>query len=222
MENTNIETSQIQQSVSQIKDSGERREFQTGAVRDIQEGKGRCDLLPIDIIASLMEDRCQASVLHHIGEFMSSGQDRHLFLAIRAFQELTDVATGSLLREVSVHYEQGALKYGERNWEKGIPLHCYIDSGVRHFLKFIDHEVDERHDRAFVWNMLCAIWTMKHKPELIDIPFALIGNGLRGKEVADSEDSQYSETVQESNGPNPHIHGGYADESLRRHVGRGL
>lgn len=30
----------------EIKDSGERRKFKTGAVRDITEGKGRCDLLP--------------------------------------------------------------------------------------------------------------------------------------------------------------------------------
>lgn len=29
-----------------IKDSGNRREFSSGAVRDIQEGKGRMDLLP--------------------------------------------------------------------------------------------------------------------------------------------------------------------------------
>ena len=29
-----------------IKDSGNRREFDTGAVRDMQEGKGRMDLLP--------------------------------------------------------------------------------------------------------------------------------------------------------------------------------
>lgn len=29
-----------------IKDSGERRAFDTGAVRDIQTGKGRMDLLP--------------------------------------------------------------------------------------------------------------------------------------------------------------------------------
>ena len=34
-----------------IKDSGERKEFSTGAVRDIQEGKGRCDLLPLDVVA---------------------------------------------------------------------------------------------------------------------------------------------------------------------------
>lgn len=31
---------------SAIKDSGERRIFETGAVRDMQEGKGRMDLLP--------------------------------------------------------------------------------------------------------------------------------------------------------------------------------
>ena len=32
-----------------ILDSGNRRQFETGAVRDIQEGKGRCDLLPLDV-----------------------------------------------------------------------------------------------------------------------------------------------------------------------------
>lgn len=30
----------------EILDSGERREFETGSVRDVVEGKGRCDLLP--------------------------------------------------------------------------------------------------------------------------------------------------------------------------------
>ena len=29
-----------------ITDSGERRQFESGAVRDVAEGKGRCDLLP--------------------------------------------------------------------------------------------------------------------------------------------------------------------------------
>lgn len=165
-----------EQSNDSILDSGSRREFETGAVRDIQEGKGRCDLLPIDVIASLMEDSRSASVVYHIGEFMSTGHDCELFKAIVAFQEAMGYEhVGELLLDVSVHYEQGAIKYGERNWEKGIPLHCYIDSGLRHFLKWRSGHSDERHDRAFVWNMLCAIWTMKHKPELIDIPFTLIG-----------------------------------------------
>ena len=33
-----------------IKDSGNRREFNTGAVRDMAEGKGRMDLLPWDAV----------------------------------------------------------------------------------------------------------------------------------------------------------------------------
>lgn len=31
---------------SKVKDSGKRQEFKSGAVRDIQEGKGRYDLIP--------------------------------------------------------------------------------------------------------------------------------------------------------------------------------
>ena len=38
-----------------ILDSGERREFESGAVRDIQEGKGRCDLLPIAEVAEILK-----------------------------------------------------------------------------------------------------------------------------------------------------------------------
>ena len=38
---------------SPIQDSGNRREFETGAVRDMQEGKGRCDLLPAAAILRL-------------------------------------------------------------------------------------------------------------------------------------------------------------------------
>ena len=37
--------------MSKILDSGERRQFASGACRDIADGKGRCDLLPLDVIA---------------------------------------------------------------------------------------------------------------------------------------------------------------------------
>ena len=29
--------------------------------------------------------------------------------------------------------------------------------------------LDEPHDRAFVWNILCCAWTVIHKPEMIDV-----------------------------------------------------
>lgn len=162
--------------MSNILDSGSRREFETGAVRDIQEGKGRCDLLPIDVVAPLMDTRQAATVLAEVGEYMCTGRDMHLYLAIRAFCELVEWDTSTCLLEVSVHYEQGATKYGERNWEKGIPVHAYIDSGVRHLFKHLRGDNDERHDRAFVWNMLGAIWTSKHFSNLEDIPYNLLGH----------------------------------------------
>ena len=157
-----------------IKDSGERREFETGAVRDIQEGKGRCDLLPLDVIATIYKghtDRMGAPrVLEMISDFIGSGDVRFLENAIEWFM-LNDTPFGdanwaTVWLEVSKHFEEGAKKYGEHNWQKGIPSHCYIDSGIRHYLKWLRGDEDEAHNRAFVWNMICCIWTCKNKPEL--------------------------------------------------------
>ena len=149
-----------------IKDSGERRVFETEAVRDVQEGvKGRCDLLPLDVVADIME----LSTLENIALFKESGEIRHLERILQAPKLdglFPDAST--MFLEVAKHFEEGAKKYGEYNWQKGIPVHCYIDSGVRHYLKWLRGDKDERHDRSFVWNIICCIWTCKHKPELND------------------------------------------------------
>lgn len=154
----------------EIKDSGARREFETGAVRDIADGKGRCDLLPLDVVSDLLGD----GVMEHIDAYVRRGSVISLRAAIELFvydhRVWPDIYTAIL--EVAKQYEEGCQKYGDRNWEKGIPVHCYIDSGVRHYLKWLRGDEDEPHDRAFIWNMLGAIWTHKNKPELIDLPFA--------------------------------------------------
>ena len=66
-----------------ILDSGERREFPTGAVRDIQEGKGRCDLLPLDVVAQLLGGRGDEAsfdtVIDSIDVFKQTGDVRHLY-----------------------------------------------------------------------------------------------------------------------------------------------
>lgn len=161
-----------------IKDSGERRQFDTGSVRDIQEGKGRCDLLPLDVLSDIYffwesddERERQGLVLSHINSFMMTNDTDFLVGALETFLLCEGTNYGNLptmFLEVSKHFEEGAKKYGEYNWQKGIPTHCYIDSAVRHYLKWLRGDDDEPHDRAFVWNILCCIWTCKHKPELND------------------------------------------------------
>lgn len=162
--------------MSELKDSGQRREFESGAVRDIQDGKGRCDLLVLDIAAVVWCD----DVLASIGSFMLSGNEVNLENALTTFCNIRHWDEYTALLEVAIHYEDGAKKYSENNWKLGIPLHCFIDSGVRHYLKYMRGDDDEPHDRAFVWNMLGALWTIKHKPELIDIAFQN-AEGIYGK-----------------------------------------
>lgn len=151
----------------ELKDTGTRREFESGAVRDIAEGKGRCDLLPLDTTAELLHDE----IFTMIGRYVWCGDTTSLVGAIRTFvaKRYGDMPTAML--EVSKHYEDGCKKYGERNWERGIPLHCYIDSGIRHYLKYLRGDNDEPHDRAFLWNMLGAIWTNDYCPDCCDLPF---------------------------------------------------
>ena len=154
-----------------IKDSGARRQFYTpdgreAGVRDVAEGKGRCDLLPLIEVSDVTGDR----VLHDIGEFMKTGETHYIYTAIVRFvdAEFPDFPTAVL--EYAVHMEEGCGKYGDRNWEKGIPCHCYVDSGVRHLLKCRRGDTDERHDRAFLWNMFGLLWTLENRPELNDLP----------------------------------------------------
>lgn len=149
-----------------ILDSGNRREFESGAVRDIQEGKGRCDLLPLDVIYTFYRSYLEENyaVLWHIDEFIKTGDVSCLYNVLVAQDIFTCIET--MILEVAKHFEEGCKKYGERNWEKGIPIRCYIDSAVRHYLKYKRGDTDEPHDRAFIWNILCCIWTCKHKPEL--------------------------------------------------------
>jgi hypothetical protein len=102
---------------SKVKDSGERRKFGTGAVRDMSSGKGRYDLI-----------------------------------------------SPLFLKRLAKHFENGAKKYGDRNWEKGIPLSSYLDSAMRHLGKYLEGLRDEDHLAAAAWNINCLI----HMEEMIE------------------------------------------------------
>lgn len=150
-----------------IQDSGNRREFESGAVRDVQEGKGRMDLLPLDVISKIFNN----PYLEMIDKFLATKDTKHIEDAVMQFSEQYFPTPETALMELSIHYEEGAKKYSEYNWQKGISCHCYIDSGLRHMMKFFRGDTDERHDRAFIWNMVGLLWTLKHKPELNDIHY---------------------------------------------------
>lgn len=106
-----------------IKDSGERRQFENGFVRDMAHGKGRMDLLP-----------------------------------------------WSAIIELSKHCENGALKYGERNIDRGCPINSLLDSAFRHLAKYMEGHTDEPHLVAALWNIAWAVQFENTKPEMQNIP----------------------------------------------------
>lgn len=61
-----------------------------------------------------------------------------------------------MLRDAQ-HMENGAVKYGDRNWELGQPLSRFADSAMRHLSKALAGQTDEDHWSAARWNIACIV-----------------------------------------------------------------
>ena len=154
-----------------ILDSGERREFSTGAVRDIQEGKGRPTLMPLQVVSRLLGKQTGDYIFQSIAAFTEKGETRYLYAALLKFVVLAfNGEPETMILETAKHFEEGAKKYppgsdGVPNWKLGIPVNCYLDSAIRHYLKWRRGDENEAHHRSFVWNVMCCIWEVDYHNE---------------------------------------------------------
>lgn len=122
------------------KDSGQRDEFPTGARRDTQDGKGRFDLIPPQLLQQLAQE------LERVGE------DRDTLLG------LTLLPMRPLMRLAAL-YGRGAQKYGPSNWRCGIPLSRTLSSLLRHIVAWTAGMDDEDHLAAVIWNAFTLLAT---------------------------------------------------------------
>lgn len=151
-----------------IKDSGNRREFESGAVRDMQEGKGRFDLVPLEIVSDMLgtTEINHDPIVLDIATFMYDHDTCWLAAALENFATVAyNDCLYTMFLEVAKHFEEGAKKYSPDNWRKGIPVNCYIDSAVRHYMKWRRGDNDEPHDKAFCWNVMCCMWEVEYGEE---------------------------------------------------------
>ena len=152
-----------------IKDSGTRTDFESGAVRDMGKGKGRFELLPLQELHHVLT-ATDAVLTHMI--FVKTDIEReytyqvlendvnNVLMYFNAY--LTDDDSYNILLKLAVHAEEGAEKYGDLNWQKGIPLMSYFNSAMRHYCKFRAGWNDEPHEIAFIWNLAAMLWTKKN------------------------------------------------------------
>jgi len=171
----------------EIKDSGERIEYQTGMVRDVSIEKPLTELLiPID---STFDD----TLIHHLQGYRHDVYEQIVFilrgerLSGRSI-EMEDVAdvmdmaesictkegyTMPLSEQVlnyAMHLTKGAKKYSPRNWEKckgdKEALSRFIESAHRHATQWSLYCEDEDHWSATLFNLhAIAYWHQQENKE---------------------------------------------------------
>ncbi len=94
------------------------------------------------------------SGLRHV---FASGGMREMAPGKGRFDLLSPLADEALAQ----HMERGAIKYDDRNWEKGLALSSFIDSARRHLNQLLLGDETEPHAVAALWNLHCLVHTQE-------------------------------------------------------------
>lgn len=211
-----------------IKMDGEKDSFEGGAIRYTKKGKGRYDLIPSQQIHDIL-DYAKPNWDNIIGKddkfcsiynvLMSAYPDaddltydnyieiiinivRYCYIVTSNNQNFYAFMMGfvNMLKDLAIHYEMGAEKYGVDNWKKGIPETkgerggSFRDSGLRHLQQLLDGQTDEPHQIAAIWNFIGAMYVKKHQDtcencdEMKNPDWSKISNGLKDLQRKMSKD----------------------------------
>jgi len=147
------------------KDSGERKEFDSGMVRDITTGKIRPDLL-VNPNKELLDSkwhflaRCKiqnenSKILNELLEDFVRWYD-YLDYGDSVMESLSYIEPKFLSR-LSALMGRGAEKYGDNNWRLANgeeEMVRFKQSALRHFTQYIDGDTDEDHACAVAFNIM--------------------------------------------------------------------
>jgi len=190
----------------EIKVTGDERTFEDGFVRYTKEGKGRYDLIPFDVIydhmtiidnqyrriqsmySSAMINYSKFSIIKYIAgtnelhgaianivamHYYAKDQTTSVFLSR---DQYADVFI-HMLQDLSIHFEKGAVKYGENNWRKGTnELWSFLDSGRRHTMQYLNGEKDEPHFISAIWNFTCYLALTREDENQTDLGLVFSGD----------------------------------------------
>lgn len=171
----------------EIKDSGERRKFETGATRDVDYDKPRFDLIPTTVLEQVLSgssvikptqvtDNIKARMWNLGMSWGHTGNDDLLVelivmcLGIVNFQEEDQCLSGDKNISGQFHlispktyyrlamlYGGGAKKYDPWNWSKGMELSVFHASLMRHIDAIIGGDIEEDHVCSVFFNAAAII-----------------------------------------------------------------
>jgi len=171
------------------KDSGRRQTFDTGARRDIQDKKPRFDLIP-EVELDLMQqmrggagsvfddlDVTSAPITEPLPEIEVALNEHNRMEWTGLHRDYRpDLIPNIMTNRLAHLYGRGATKYGDNNWQKGIPLSRIYASLFRHLIQWAIGDRSEDHLAAVIWNATALMWT-EHKIVRRELPASLADRG---------------------------------------------
>jgi hypothetical protein len=72
-------------------------------------------------------------------------------------------------RRLAETYGEGAVKYGDHNWKKGLSESNLINHGLAHLQQYLSGDRSEDHIAHLIWNFYTLMWMQEHRPDLMDL-----------------------------------------------------
>lgn len=77
------------------------------------------------------------------------------------------------LRRIAETYAEGAKKYGDTNWQKGIPTRDLLNHALKHLQMWQEEKISgEDHLAHAAWNIIAMMHTEERMPNLVSRPYA--------------------------------------------------
>jgi hypothetical protein len=139
------------------KDSGKREQFESGMVRDTQEGKLRFDLaFDGPLFWTLFDGRPCGLLVRAAEKWYNEGGLINAAEVIWQMSEYEGKDIFDLVERYAALMMRGAIKYSEKNWMKAegdAEFKRFKSSFCRHFKQYIKGELDEDHGAAVFFNL---------------------------------------------------------------------
>lgn len=164
--------------------------FATGAKRDIAPDKSRPDLIQSKLVQIITDHldlgKDVMMVLTKIGRGPTKSDLIHFIMVIiyhaLCYHPITRL---EILEWQGRLLAKGAQRYGDRNWEKGMPFYRTYQSLVRHTISYLNGEEDEDHLSSAIFNAFALYYYLANFDEekinqLNDMKGNINGNTVEG------------------------------------------
>jgi hypothetical protein len=82
-----------------------------------------------------------------------------------------DLVSPIALQRVAQTYGEGAAKYDDHNWRKGMPFSSTLNHALAHIIAYMGGDKSEDHLAHAAWNLFALMHFEATRPEMNDLKF---------------------------------------------------